>query len=276
MTQQCTVAGLYAYPVKSLRGNPSETLDVSPLGVEGDRQLMILNAGKFTNQARLPRLATVATRRLDPATIEFNHESFDPFTHRVTAEGEELMIDFYGNQVSVIDQGSALAEFVSTAIGEEVRVAGLKETFRRSIPLEEFAIVDGIDQSRFVDVAPILVTSVTSLEDLNSRLDEGVPMERFRPNVVIEGLEAFGEDHVTALEGDGWRLVRATHCERCAVTCTDQMTGERSREPLATLKSYRQREGGYAGGVMFGAYMGVEGNASVSVGDTLRVISNHS
>ena len=74
-----------------------------------------------------------------------------------------------------------------------------------------------------------------------------------------------------AREGDGWQLVRATHCERCAVTCTDQETGERAREPLATLKSYRQRENGYAGGVMFGAYMGVTGQGSVQVGDRLTV-----
>ena len=112
---------------------------------------------------------------------------------------------------------------------------------------------------------------IASLEDLNGRLDQAVPMERFRPNIVIEGLEAFGEDSVTRLGGDGWDLVRATHCERCAVTCTDHLTGERTTEPLATLKSYRHREGGYAGGVLFGAYMGVEGAATIRVGDTLTV-----
>ena len=94
-------------------------------------------------------------------------------------------------------------------------------------------MVDGIDQSRFVDVAPILVTNEASLADLNARLDAPVPMNRFRPNVVIDGLDAFGEDLVIALHGNGVRLVRATHCERCAVTCTDQETGERSIEPLS-------------------------------------------
>ena len=66
-------------------------------------------------------------------------------------------------------------------------------------------------------------------------------------------------------------LLRATHCERCAVTCTDQETGQRSKEPLATLASYRRRENGYAGGVMFGAYMAVEGSATIRIGDELRV-----
>ena len=270
MAQTCRIAGLYSYPVKSCRGTPEDRVQLTPQGIEGDRQLMILHNGKFTNQAFLPKLATVAARRLDADHIEFGHGD-DTLHHSISAAGAESTIDFYGNPVAVVDQGDELAQFVSAAAGKEVRVASLKATFERAVPLEEFAVVDGIDQSRFVDVAPILVTNLASLADLNGRLEQAVPMERFRANVVIEGLDAFGEDNVTALSGDGWRLVRATHCERCAVTCTDHLTGERSREPLATLKSYRHREGGYAGGVMFGAYMGVEGTATLTVGDTLTV-----
>ncbi len=268
MAAQCTIVGLYSYPVKSCRGTRMDEVELSPQGIAGDRQLVILKDGSFTNQARLPKLATVATRRIDDSTIEFSHDTTSPLTHQLV-DGAESSIDFYGNEVAVIDQGDELAGFLSAAIGTDVRVARLKEIFQRSVPLEEFAIIDGIDQSRFVDVAPILLTNEASLADLNGRLEDGVPMERFRPNIVIEGLDAFAEDEVIALEGDGWRLVRATHCERCAVTCTDHLTGERAREPLATLKSYRHRENGYAGGVLFGAYMGVEGSATIRVGDTL-------
>ena len=96
-------------------------------------------------------------------------------------------------------------------------------------------------------------------------------MNRFRPNVVVSDLEAFEEDDLGALEASDLRLVRATHCERCQVTCTDQQTGERQAEPFVTLKSYRHRENGYAGGVMFGAYMGVSGDGVLRVGDTLNV-----
>ena len=68
-------------------------------------------------------------------------------------------------------------------------------------------------------------------------------------------------------------MLRATYCERCAVTCTDQETGERAREPLATLRSYRHRENGFAGGVLFGAYMAVRGEGTLRLGDTLTVQS---
>ena len=80
-------------------------------------------------------------------------------------------------------------------VGHDVRVVALKSTFRRTVPFEEFSLVDGIDQSRFVDVAPILVTNNASLHDLNSKLDDPIPMNRFRPNVVIEGLAGLCRRH---------------------------------------------------------------------------------
>jgi uncharacterized protein YcbX len=270
MPEHCKVTAIYTYPVKSCRGTSVQSATISPTGIEGDRQLMILRDGKFINQARLPSLATVATRRIDDMSIEFGAGGDSPLAHAISADGSESEVNFYGNRIPVVDQGEALAEWVSSLVGENVRVAALKATFTRAVPLDEFAVIDGNDQSRFVDVAPILVTSVGSLADLNSRLATPVPMNRFRPNIVIEGLDAFGEDEVSALGRDGLRLIRATHCERCAVTCTDQETGARATEPLATLKTYRHRDGGYAGGVMFGAYMAVEGTATIRVGDTLN------
>lgn len=271
MPQTCTITTIYQYPVKSCRGVSVEAAVVSPTGIVGDRQLMILKDGKFVNQARLPLLARVATQRVDDSTIEFTASSADAVTHAIASDGDRVSVNFYGNPVGVIDQGDALSRWVSAVVETDVRVVALEETFKRAIPLDEFAIVDGEDQSRFVDVAPILVTNEASLDDLNGRLDEPVPMNRFRPNVVIEGLDAFAEDDVAKLTMGSLEFVRATHCERCAVTCTDQETGERKAEPLKTLRGYRHRENGYAGGVMFGAYMGVTGEATIRVGDVLTI-----
>ena len=271
MPAHCTVTALFAYPVKGCRATPVASATISPAGIEGDRQLMVLRDGKSANQARLPRLATVAAKRIDATTIAFSNRERQPLVHAVTSAGEETTVNYYGNQVPVVDQGDELAEWVSSVVATEVRVAVLKASYRRSIPLDEFAPIDGIPHSGFVDVAPILVTNEASLADLNARLDAPVPMNRFRPNIVIEGLDAYAEDAIATLHHPNLRLVRATHCERCVVTCTNQETGERASEPLATLKSYRHRQNGYAGGVMFGAYMGVEGAATIHVGDRLLV-----
>ena len=271
MPAQCTVAALFAYPVKGCRAVAVESATISPTGVEGDRQLMVLRGGKPANQARMPKLATVAAKRIDATTIAFGSHQCQPLTHAITSAGAETTVNYYGNQVPVVDQGDALAEWVSGVVAAEVRVVALKASYRRSIPLDEFAPIDGIAHAGFVDVAPVLVTNEASLADLNDRLDAPVPMNRFRPNIVVEGLDAYGEDSIAALHHPRLRLIRATHCERCVVTCTDQESGARDSEPLATLKSYRRRQGGYAGGVMFGAYMGVEGTATVRVGDRLTV-----
>ena len=113
----------------------------------------------------------------------------------------------------------------------------------------------------------MLLVSQESLDDLNGRLETPVPMERFRANVVVEGLGAFGEDEVGSLSTGSVRLERATVCERCIVVSTDQQTGARAQEPLRTLSQYRKREGGYAGGIMFGAYMAVAGEGRLQRGD---------
>jgi len=268
---ECTITGLYAYPVKSCRGAAVETARLTPTGMDGDRQLMIVRDRKFVNQSRLAKLARVGTTRVDANTIEFGNPEGERHALSIGTDGDRYALEYYGEQVTVVDQGDAVAEFVADIAGEGLRVVALDAPFRRNVPLEEFALIDGTDSARFTDIAPILVTNEATLDDLNGRLETPVPMNRFRPNIVVSGLDAFGEDTLTALSGEGFELLRATFCERCATTCTDQETGERAREPLATLKSYRHRENGFAGGVLFGAYMAVSGEATLRVGDTLTV-----
>ena len=267
----CTITAIHGYPVKSCRGSALDRAEFTPTGVTGDRRLMIVRDGAFVNQARLPGLARVAPTRIDDGTIAFSRTDGAEHAHAVTGDGEQFALEYYGCPVTVVDQGDAVARFVSEEVGADVRVVALQAPFTRHVPLEEFALVDGTSQTRFTDIAPVLVTNEATLDDLNGRLASPVPMDRFRPNVVVSGLDAFEEDDLTALAGGGLRLLRATYCERCAVTCTDQQTGERSKEPLATLKSYRHRENGFAGGVLFGAYMAVEGSGTLAVGDRLTV-----
>ena len=100
------------------------------------------------------------------------------------------------------------------------------------------------------DAFALLVTNESSLRDLNSRLDRPLPMARFRPNLVLEGLEPFAEDDIDLIRLGNIELRCVKACLRCVVTTTDQMTGQREgNEPLRTLKKYRWRS---MGGVAFG------------------------
>ena len=105
--------------------------------------------------------------------------------------------------------------------------------------------------TEFADGFPMLVISRASLADLNARLQKSLPMTRFRPNLVIDGVDAFDEDRIHELRGDGVTIRLVKPCARCAITTTDQQTGERDgAEPLETLKEFRFDRA--LRGVMFG------------------------
>jgi uncharacterized protein YcbX len=111
------------------------------------------------------------------------------------------------------------------------------------------------------------ILSSASLDDLNSRLDIPLGMDRFRPNIVLDGCTPYEEDRLDSLSINGIRFDGATLCVRCAITTTDQMTGERSKEPLRTLATYRRTPDG----VVFARNYNHAGEGAVRVGDRVAV-----
>jgi uncharacterized protein YcbX len=91
----------------------------------------------------------------------------------------------------------------------------------------------------FSDGFPVLVCNRASLDELNTRMPEPIPMERFRPNVVLQGLPPFAEDHIASLQIGPVTLSLVKPCTRCVITSTDQRTGERSTNPLPVLRKFR-------------------------------------
>ncbi|HVF34838.1 MAG TPA: MOSC domain-containing protein, partial [Candidatus Saccharimonadia bacterium] len=124
----------------------------------------------------------------------------------------------------------------------------------------------------YADGYPVLVIGQASLDDLNDRLaDRGapaLPMNRFRPNVVVDGLDAYDEDHVDTLRVGDVVLTLVKPCTRCEITTTDQETGRRLQEPLRTLSTYRRDD--RLAGVTFGmnAIVAAGAGASIRVGTT--------
>jgi uncharacterized protein YcbX len=117
----------------------------------------------------------------------------------------------------------------------------------------------------FADGFAFLLVSEESLADLNARLDSPLPMNRFRPNLVIAGAEPFGEDRLDAFRIGDVRFRVVKPCARCVVTTTDQATGERGHEPLRTLATFRRRDGE----VFFGQNVVHEGVGPLRVGEAL-------
>lgn len=124
------------------------------------------------------------------------------------------------------------------------------------------------DRVGFADGFPLLLLSEASLADLNSRLPEPVTEDRFRPNLVVSGADAFAEDGWRRLRLGGVGLRVAKPCSRCAITTVDQATGERGKEPLRTLDGYRR----VGSKVMFGQNLAHDEPGEIGVGDRLEVL----
>ena len=126
------------------------------------------------------------------------------------------------------------------------------------------------DQVAFADGFPLLLIGQASLEDLSHKVGRPLEMLRFRPNLVIEGAEAFAEDNWKRIRiGEvEFRVVKP--CSRCILTTIDPQTGVRSddREPFATLQKYRAREEG----AMFGQNLVNDGNGQLEVGMPVTVL----
>ncbi len=270
------VTGLFLYPVKSLRGCAVSMAEVDALGLVGDRRFLVVDeTGKFLTQRTLPRMALVAT------ALDATHLTLSTSPTRAvrvarssdaTAPLRTVSI-WKSENLLAEDCGDEVAAFLSEFLGTRCRLVRIGEKFHR--PVTKAAALPG-DAVMFADAVPLLVVSEASLADLNDRLaergEEAVPMNRFRPNLVVAGCAAFAEDTWARFQINDVVFRAAGPCIRCLVPTTDQLTGERGKEPLRTLASYR-RPAADRPDVIFGQNLINETKAGMlRVGDPLVLV----
>jgi uncharacterized protein YcbX len=270
------VAQLHIYPVKSLRGLTVPRVEIDPLGSVGDRRFMVVDPeGSFLTQRTLARMALVGTA-IDEACLTLFSDGFGDVRVRRTPDpvSPTVRVRVWKSEgLEAEDCGAEPAEWLSRVIGTRCRLVRIGAGFRR--PVRPSAARPG-DLVAFADAFPFLAVTRASLDDLNARIVEQggspVPMDRFRPNIVVDGCTAFAED--------AWKRVRvgqavfriAGPCARCVVTTTDQVTGAREAEPLLTLATYR-RDPTETTHVNFGQNLVNESKAGfIRVGDPVEVI----
>lgn len=265
-----TIKALNIYPVKSCRGIALQSSLVTPTGFEFDRQWMIVgNDYRFVTQREEPRLALIETE-LTADSLVLRAPQMSELRVPIDADGQRVQATCWRDVCAAIDMGDAAAAWLTRYLGKDKRLVRFDPLHKRVSSPEWTGELES--SSQFSDAFAWLVLSQSSLDDLNGRLTHPLPMNRFRPNIVLEGTEAFDEDRIHELSTNAvrWRLVKP--CTRCAITTTDQATAERvSDEPLRTLKSYRfSRE---LKGVLFGqnAILVQGDGATVKVGDRLEV-----
>jgi uncharacterized protein len=231
------VQELFIYPMKSARGIAQSTARLGLTGFEWDRQWMAVDArGHFVSQRTHPKLAQIVPE-ISADWLTLSVRDFKPLQLPLEPVGEVAAVMVWEDRCAGLDQGDEAAEWVSAAVGDALRLV-------RRAPLPDrlanpqFAGPHAAPLA-FSDGYPILVCNEASLADLNVRMPEPIPMERFRPNIVLTGLPAFEEDRIDELQIGSIALRLVKPCTRCVITATDQRTGERSTNPLPILGKFR-------------------------------------
>jgi len=231
------VQELFVYPMKSARGIARTTARLARTGLEWDRQWMAVDAlGTFVSQRTHPRLAQIVPAIAGDAFI-LSAPELQPLELPLEPVGEMVTVKVWDDRCAGLDQGDDAAAWVSAAVGDVLRLVR-RAPLPDRLAKPQFAGPNPA-QLAFADGFPILVCNQASLADLNARMPAPIPMERFRPNVVLSGLAAFEEDRIETLKIGAITLRLIKPCTRCIITATDQRTGERSTNPLPVLRKFR-------------------------------------
>ena len=274
------VAGLFSYPVKGCRAIAHASADVLASGIRHDREWMVVDTRRspaiFLSQRECSVMATLTVTVTDSDGLLISHND-DALSVPPPARNALLKVKVWNHETVALDAGDAASDWLNAKLGMargQLRLVRFHPEMRRDC--NRLHAGDSDAHTFFADGYPLLVTNVESLADLNMRMrrdaTNAMPMNRFRPNVVIAGLPAWDEDHVNTLSIGEVVLKLAKPCVRCQVTTTDQLSGARlSDEPLNTLARFRNSPD--LGGVTFGWNAVVLKPGRISVTD--RVIAEY-
>jgi uncharacterized protein len=272
------VAALFIHPLKSAAPVSVATMHLDDMGAIDDRRWLLVDArGRAITQRDVPRLALVhalvegigTTRELVLRAPELAE-----LRVAASAHGPPRRVDVWGDEVEAHDLGDAAAEWCRAATGRACRLVRMADHAQRPLAAKYAGAVDPAGRRvAFTDGAPLLLLGQASVDALSARLagqgSATLGVERFRPNVLISGIEAHEEDDWAMIAIGDVRCGVGSSCSRCVVTTVDQVSGRRAGpEPLRTLAGYRAR----GNDVMFGVNATNEAGGTIHVGDRIEVI----
>jgi uncharacterized protein YcbX len=263
------ISELYIYPIKSLAGIAVTEALVTKTGFEHDRRWMLVDENcRFISQREVPQMALLQV------SVEVNGLAV---SHKT--KGDPLIIPFQstGRQVKVtIWDDTCTAEYVShetdkwftALLGINCRLVYMPDETKRIVD-QRYAPANAV--TSFSDAYPFMMIGQASLDDLNSRLDEALPINRFRPNIVFTGGQPYEEDrigHFTVRDIDFYGVKL---CARCNIITIDQDNAQSAKEPTKTLAVYRKKDHK----ILFGQNLVHEGAGIISIGDRMQIISRN-
>ena len=262
------ISSIYYYPVKACRGHAVESALVERRGLQHDRRFLIVDReGVAITQRDIAALALVVPHIMD-SSLSLSAPEMPTIQLPVALDGPIQRATVWEDSgIKTIDQGDAVADWLSSYLKVDARLVFMPKDGIRPVDPEHAIRAD--DTVSFADGYPILIASQESLDDLNSRLETALPMNRFRPNLVVSGCGPFEEDTWQRIRIGEVELALIKPCSRCEVTTIDQQSLVKGKEPLKTMATFR-RVGGNK--VMFGVNVIPLNEGKIRVGDPVIVL----
>ncbi|MEP1034220.1 MOSC N-terminal beta barrel domain-containing protein [Ekhidna sp.] len=261
------VSGLYIYPIKSFQGISLREVEVLERGFRYDRRWMLVNHRNILITQRSHTQISQVGIRLTSDSIIASYSGLPDLEIPLTLKSNtHINVTVWNDQVQALEAPSEINEWFSKIATESCKLVFMPETASR--PINPERAINGENVS-FADGYPYLILGQSSLDDLNSRLDASVPMNRFRPNIVVEGSKAYEEDNWNDIQIGDVKFHVTHPCKRCVFTTIDQETGAKGAEPLKTLATYR-REGKE---VIFGVNTLAFSTGKIKITDTIQLNS---
>jgi len=267
------VASLHIHPVKGGRAARCARAQVKARGFEHDRRWLVTDMeDQFLTQRSCPALARLVAAPI-ASGVHLAMEGAGEIDVVRPLDGVRRMVVIWKDNVAALDAGKSAGDWLSTALGRPVRLYYMDGDAAR-----EYSGGWGSPAPvSFADGFPYLITTTASLAALNEEIARAgaapAGMERFRPNIVIDGANAWAEDF--------WRTIRIGDvvfdllkpCARCVVTTTDQQTGERlGKEPLRSLAKIRRSADPRVRGVLFGWNAVAHSEGEIAAGDDVTIV----
>jgi uncharacterized protein len=268
--KELRLSEIWIYPIKSLGGIRLNSSKVLPKGLLYDRRWMLVDetntfmTQRVHNQMALfkvsinDELLTVTKKNSDSDKLSIS------FSVNAKPKGAPFTCNIWDDTVDVTELDPTVSQWFTDHLGFKCKLMAFPEEHSRPVD-PKYKVGD--DHVSLADAYPFLIIGQSSLDDLNSRLKEQVPMNRFRPNFVFIGGEPFEEDEWRNFKIGGHNFIGVKPCARCVLTTVNQDTGKKGIEPLATLSTYRKQEHK----VLFGQNVLTTGIGDVRVGDTIVV-----
>jgi uncharacterized protein len=256
---------IFVYPIKSLKGVSLKSAQIEPRGLRHDRRWMLVDDnGRFISQREFPEIALLSVAFHGEGLIVTDPAGRQLLVPYYLKRSTSIIVKVWSDECEALSVDTAADEWFSEYLSTRVALVVMPDSTRR----RSKGALTPEDIVSFADAYPIVLIGENSLADLNSRLDEPIMMNRFRPNLVTSGHQAFSEDTWQEISIGTERLHAVSNTGRCVMTNIVQETAKRMLEPLQTLATYRLSDQK----IKFGRNLIPASFGWIHVGDEVEVI----